>query len=262
MPDLTNPCLGGDVNIAAVASLFADESRGRILMTLNDCRELPASVIATEIGISATSCSNHLKKLLEARLITVRNLGRNRYYRLSNDDVGYALEALAALAPKFVVNSLKESTRAAALRSARACYDHMAGRFAVSVCQALIDAGAVYRTDGRTDLLRRDSDPLSAGGAPRDLYGISGTAGTEVLFMKLGVDIRELLYSPGRRPILRPCVDWSEQKHHFGGRLGAALLHAWVDLGWISRRPKTRALKVTERGRKQLDDILSVTIPV
>ncbi|GAB3298577.1 metalloregulator ArsR/SmtB family transcription factor [Epidermidibacterium keratini] len=250
----------GDVNISAVAGLFADESRSRILMALGDGRELPASVIAMEAGISAAGASNHLRKLLDAGLVRVREVGRHRYFRLANDHVGQVLEALAALAPSFTVSSFRESTRANALRAARSCYDHLAGRLAIVVCQGLLDSGAVQRTDGLHDLSRLQSDPLSAGGSPQSLYEVMRTPAAEKVFADLGLDLRDLVFETSRRPLLRPCVDWSEQAHHFGGRLGAALLHTWIDRGWIERRPANRSLKLLDQGKTGLSDALGVTV--
>jgi hypothetical protein len=45
------------------------------------------------------------------------------------------------------IRSLRESTSARPLRSARTCYDHLAGRLGVQVTQALVDRGALTPTD-------------------------------------------------------------------------------------------------------------------
>ena len=65
----------------------------------------------------------------------------------------------------------------------------------------------------------------------------------------LGIDC-----SPaGKRPFVRYCVDWSEQRHHLAGALGARLLDRLVDLHWIERRTAPRAVTVTEAGAAGLD---------
>ena len=49
--------VGGDVDIAAVATLFADGTRASILGALADGRALAASVLADEAGVSAPAAS-------------------------------------------------------------------------------------------------------------------------------------------------------------------------------------------------------------
>ena len=153
---------GGDVDIAAVAALFADRTRARMLVALSDGRALPASVLATEAGVSPQAASAQLSRLQAAGLLAVEQSGRHRYYRLATGQVSAILEALAQLAPAQPVRSLRQSTRAAALRSARACYDHLAGKLGVELTQALIDHRALTPTDGIPDARRRSGDRLSS----------------------------------------------------------------------------------------------------
>jgi len=46
-------------------------------------------------------------------------------------------------------------------------------------------------------------------------------SGTE-WFARLGIDTGEAMRA--RRTLCRPCMDWSERRHHLAGALGAALL--------------------------------------
>ena len=62
------------------------------------------------------------------------------------------IEALARLAPAAPVRSLRQGTRAQALRAARTCYDHLAGRLGVDLMAALIAAGHLTGGDGTIDL--------------------------------------------------------------------------------------------------------------
>ena len=64
---------------------------------------------------------------------------------------------------------------------------------------------------------------------------------------------------PTRRPLTRYCIDWSEQRPHLGGWLGAALLTRFVELGWVLRAPK-RVVKVTDEGWAALADQLGVGV--
>lgn len=53
-------------------------------------------------------------------------------------------------------------------------------------------------------------------------------------------------------------VDWSEQRHHLAGRLGAVLLTALLDVGWLRRAERSRAVMLTERGATELTDRLGL----
>src|SRR6516162_8234471 len=102
----------GDVDIASIGALVADPGRARILMALGDGHALPASVLADEAGVAASTASAHLAKLVRGQLLTVERHGRHRYYRLSGPAVGELLEVLARLAPPQAVRSLRQGTKA------------------------------------------------------------------------------------------------------------------------------------------------------
>src|SRR3954469_7346277 len=106
----------GDADVAAGASAIADRRRAAILLALLDGRELPASVLAGEAGVAPSTASEHLARLVDARLIAVEPNGRHRYYRLASREVAAMLEAIGNLAPALPVRSLREGSRAAALR--------------------------------------------------------------------------------------------------------------------------------------------------
>src|SRR3954463_8783026 len=123
----------GDADIAVPAALLGERGRARIMMALADGRALPASVLASEAGVAASTASEHLAKLLDAGLLAVEHHGRHRYFRIGDARVLPAGEARAQLARAPPVRWLKEGPRAEALRSARVCYDHMAGRLGVAI---------------------------------------------------------------------------------------------------------------------------------
>src|SRR6185503_15390704 len=174
----------GDADIAAVGALLGDRARTRILAALGDGRALAASQLAVEAGVAASTASEHLARLVDGGLLACERHGRHRYYRIAGPDVAGLLEAMARLAPPAPVASLREGTRAHALRVARTCYDHLGAR------------------DDRLSAFGRDVDyVLTARGA--------GALGD------LGVDLDGAAAS--RRPFVRYCVDWSEQRHHLAG---------------------------------------------
>src|SRR6202008_2421579 len=154
----------GDADIAALASLLADPARCKVLLALDDGRALPASVLADEAGVSRRTASSQIRQLTDAGLLTVETHGRNRYDRLAGSEVGELLEQLVRLAPPRPVRSLQEGTRAARLRSARTCSDHVAGRLGVAVMGNLLDRNALVGGDGRYDAHRDSHDALSKPG--------------------------------------------------------------------------------------------------
>lgn len=244
---------GGEPDIAGAATLFADPTRARVLMALVDGRALPASTLASEAGVSPQALSSQLARLLDAGYLEVERSGRYRYYRIANAQVVAAIEALAPLASVPPVTSLRQSTRAGALRVGRTCYDHLAGRLGTAVTQALIDRGALVPEDGICDNRRRDTDPLSSQ-LREHPYGLGDTS----VLADLGVPPERLEASVSRRPLLRFCLDWTEQRHHLAGRLGADLLSAFVDAGWIERTRGHRAVRVTPAGKTALRKRLGI----
>src|SRR5262245_62162701 len=154
----------GDSDLAAVGALIGEPARARILTTLGDGRELPASVLASEAGVAASTASAHLARLVDGGLVTVEARGRHRYFRLSGPGAGRATEPLAATAPPAPVRSLKDGTRAQAVRAARTCYDHLAGRLGVGLMGAMLERGILSGGDGHYDRARARDDRPSAYG--------------------------------------------------------------------------------------------------
>lgn len=242
----------GDADLAALGAVLAEPARARILLALADGRALPASVLAAEAGIAPSTASGHLGRLLDSGLLAVRQQGRHRYYELAGRQVGEMIEALARLAPAAPVRSLREGTRAHALRRARTCYDHLAGRLGVAVFGGLIEQGLVTGGDGRHHPEQARTDRLSAAG--RDLHyelTPSGAARLGELGVALPAD------GPGGIP-LRYCVDWTEQAHHLSGAVGRSLAAWMLEQGWLERLPRSRALRITPAGTQGLSDALGV----
>jgi DNA-binding transcriptional ArsR family regulator len=241
----------GDADIAAVAAVLADPGRCRVLAALGDGRALPASMLASEAGVAASTASEHLARLVGAGLLRVERHGRHRYFRLAGPDVADLLEALARLAPPAPVRSLREGTRAQALRLARTCYDHLAGRVGVALMDSLLDRG----------FLERDRDGEAPGGdrlaAPGRAIRYGLTEPGAAFLEEFGVDLAAL---PPRRPAVRYCVDWSEQRPHLAGAVGAALTGRLFDLGWIRRGERSRAVHLTDTGRAGFAEVFAVDI--
>jgi len=241
--------MGGDADISIPAALFGDPSRARVLLALSDGRALPASVLAAEAGVTASTVSEHLAKLCEAGMLNVERHGRHRYYRVASAQVVHALEALAQIAPQAPIRSLRQHTRARALRQSRLCYDHVAGRLGVALMRALIDSGALDGGDGIHHSERAPTDRLSAAGHDID-YRLTDHGAT--VLTELGVDLDAL--SARRRPLIRYCLDWTEQRHHLAGALGAALADRLFGLDWLRHTSQRRAVQLTDAGQAGLSD--------
>jgi DNA-binding transcriptional ArsR family regulator len=239
----------GDADLAALGAVLAEPARARILLALGDGRALAASVLASEAGVAPSTTSGHLNRLVKAGLLEVLPQGRHRYYRLAGAHVAELLEALARVAPAVPVRSLRQGTQAEALRSARTCYDHLAGRLGVAVFAALLDAGHVVGGDGRHDPEAATEDRLSAPGRDVD-YRLTQSGRAQLT--DLGVDVP-------RSDALRYCVDWSEQRHHLAGAAGRALAHRMLELRWIRRADTGRAVFLTDAGRRELPKALGVS---
>ena len=153
------------------------------------------------------------------------------------------LETLQRLAPVAPVRSLRQGTRAAALREARTCYDHVAGKLGVGIMAALLDKGYLVGGDGSYDPEADPSDVRAGFGHDVD-YALT-REGDEFL-AEFGVQ------PPPRRRLIRYCVDWSEQRHHLSGALGRGLLDRLLELDWIRRRDSSRAVRITDTGHEGL----------
>ena len=253
MRDVADLPARGDADIAAVASLLADPARCKVLLALDDGRALPASVLADEAGVSRSTASSHLGKLTDAGLLSVETHGRHRYYRLAGPEVGDLLEHLVRLAPSRPVRSLRDGTRAARLRSARTCYDHLAGRLGVEIMGSLLERKVLVGGDGRYHPRRDDHDALSS---PGHEITYELTEGGRDFLLGIGVEL-----PTGRRPLVRYCVDWTEQRHHLSGALGRAVLDRTLSAGWIKRVPRGRAVTVTRRGHTALAEAFGIDWP-
>ncbi len=206
--------------MATVAALLGDPARAHILTALLDGRALTAKELAFAAHVSPQTTSGHLARLAEAGLLAAEKQGRHRYFRLASPLVGQMLESVMAVAGP-------EPSRTGtwrggeALRTARTCYDHLAGRLGVALADSLAAAGHV--------MLTSDGGEVTEAG-----HAFLRDFGAEPV--------------PGRRVFCRPCLDWSERRPHIAGRLGAALATRCLDLGWIERQRNSRAVTITRAG--------------
>jgi DNA-binding transcriptional ArsR family regulator len=242
----------GDAALWRAAELIADRARSRILLALTSGRELSASMLAQEAGVSRPTASAHLKKLTDGGLIAVRAEGKGRHYRLAGPGVSAVLEQLMELAPPEPVTSLRASTRAAQLRRARSCYDHLAGRLGVGLMQGMLEQGFLRGGDGGFDHDGGGADRPAAYGRDVD-YQLTGSGRN--FLDRLGARL-----PGGRRPLIRYCVDWTETRHHLAGQLGRALRDHALAAGWVEPLPGTRALRITPDGAAAVKEIFGLLV--
>jgi DNA-binding transcriptional ArsR family regulator len=222
-----------------------------MLLALLDGRALAASVLAAEAGVAPSTASGHLRLLTEAGLLRVERHGRHRYYRLGGPEAARFLEAAAQVAPRRPVTSLREGTRAHALRTARTCYDHLAGRLGVEVMRSMLERGHLVGHDGTFDPATATADRLSSRGRDHD-YRLTDDG--RAFLAGFGVDVPA---GAGARY----CVDWSEQRHHLSGALGRRLLDRLLALGWVERRPGGRWLAVPPAGVEGFAEVFAIPEP-
>jgi DNA-binding transcriptional ArsR family regulator len=215
------------LDMAAVAALVGDPARANILCALMDGRAYAAGELAYAAHVSPQTASGHLAKLADAKLIASSPQGRHRYYRLAGPHIAAMLEsimAVAAAAPP----RCKPPRIADDMRTARMCYDHLAGKLGVALADTLQTRGFVaFGHDG----------------------GVVTNAG-EMFFAELGIDIAAA--RNGRRAFCRPCIDWSERRPHLAGAVGAALARHLFDRNWIARVRDKRVVTITPKGRLAL----------
>jgi DNA-binding transcriptional ArsR family regulator len=223
--------------IAEVAALIGDPARANILMALADGRALTATELALAAGVSPQTTSGHLAKLTEAHLLAVAAQGRHRYYRIAGPAVGHALESLMTLAVTGLAPKRLPSKQDDAIRAARTCYDHLAGRLGVALADRLIAAGYL---------------------APEDEQDFRVTKGGEKFLGGLGIDLDVVRRQ--RRAFARQCIDWSERRPHVAGALGAALADRFFERGWIARVRDGRAVTVTPAGKRGLRSVLDIRL--
>jgi DNA-binding transcriptional ArsR family regulator len=216
-------------NIAAVASLMGDRARASMLMCLMAGRSHTATELARAANVTKQTASSHLSKLVDARLLSVENVGRHRYFRLADHEVGTVLEHLTGLAQRVGAVHVESGPRDPAMRKARVCYDHLAGEMGVLVYDSLAQQG----------FLRTSVDGL-------DLT----ESGERFCSGSLGVDL--VAMRARRRPMCLACLDWSVRRHHLAGALGAAVLSRILALGWARPQKGTRTMIFSVVGERAL----------
>lgn len=181
---------------AHIASIIGERSRAIMLWNLTDGRAYTAGELAVCADISPQSASNHLTKMIDADLLTLEKQGRHRYYRLASPEVAYVVESMANLLPSNISSLKKEEVPKQGIEYARTCYDHLAGRAGVKITEALVENDILAIKENR--------------------YSV--TPNGVKWFNSIGIDTEKLQQK--NRSFAHQCLDRSERKHHWQGRLG------------------------------------------
>jgi DNA-binding transcriptional ArsR family regulator len=220
-----------------VAALVGDTARATMLGALMGGQALTGSELAFLARVSRTTASEHLTRLVEARLLIVTKKRRFNYYRIASPLVARMLESIKVVAALEVPPRHKpRSARDDALRLARTCYDHLAGFVAVAIADGLVARGFVVLGD--------DGGEVTETGAP--------------FLTDFGADLA--VPSHSRRIFCRPCLDWSERRYHVAGHVGAELCRCCLQRGWFARERDSRALRLTPAGEAGLHDTFGADV--
>jgi DNA-binding transcriptional ArsR family regulator len=224
-------------NMVEVAALVGDTARATMLGALMGGQALTGSELAFLAHVSRTTASEHLTKLVEARLLIVTRKRRFNYYRIASPLVARMLESIKVVAAlELPPRHQPRSARDAALRFARTCYDHLAGAVAVAIADALVARGFVVLGDDGGEVTETGARFLTD-------FGAALTA-----------------QSRSQRIFCRPCLDWSERRYHVAGHVGAELCRCCLQRGWFVRERDGRALRLTPAGEAGLRDAFGVDV--
>jgi DNA-binding transcriptional ArsR family regulator len=220
---------GTDRAVSSIAAAIGEPARARMLFGLMDGRARTSTELAVLADVSPSTASAHLNRLKAQRLVRVVVQGKHRYYNLDGANVAAALEALSVVAGGRCDTFVPRTPNR--LRTARTCYDHMAGTVGVSL-------------HDRFKALAW----LSAGSADDTTYDLTPTGAKA--FEALGIDLA--VTRALRRRFACACLDWSERRPHMGGALGAAFFTVALKRRWVIQELDSRVLTITKAGWREM----------
>ena len=123
-----------DAAASSIAAAIGEPARARMLYCLVDGQARTSTELAAIADVAPSTASVHLQRLKTVRLVKVFAQGKHRYYSLDGANVAAALEALSVLAGGSRDAVVPNTPHL--LRTARTCYDHIAG--ALGVCSTTV----------------------------------------------------------------------------------------------------------------------------
>ncbi|HEY1658969.1 MAG TPA: helix-turn-helix domain-containing protein [Candidatus Sulfotelmatobacter sp.] len=227
-----------DAAVSSIAAAIGEPARARMLYCLMDGHARTSTELSVVAGISPSTASVHLHRLKTNRLVKVFLQGKHRFYNLDNSQVAEALEGLSVLAGE-APNQFQPSTPSL-LRTARTCYDHIAGALGVALHDRFHELKWVSTIRGDKSVN----------------YGLT-REGVKMM-NAVGIDAGVIRLS--RRKFAFACLDWSERRPHIGGALGAALLQMALRRKWVLQELDSRALSITSLGRREMKNRFGVAV--
>lgn len=224
-----------DPRIALLKELV-DPLRLRVIDRLGHGGPATVSRLAAELEVSLPQLSNHLRRLRDAGLVSVRRSGRQAVYELADPGLQQLLPLLDSITGRVLAEAPPSDASVPRVAS-RTCYEHLGGEIGVAVYRGLRERDALRpRADGMVEL---------------------GPAAGET-FAALGVDVDAL--KPGRQRLAFECLDSTERVPHLAGALGDAVAEALVRRRWIRRKPGSRVIALTPSGSRGLRAALGIEL--
>jgi DNA-binding transcriptional ArsR family regulator len=211
--------------LVRLGGLLSEPARARMLLSLMDGRQRPATELAQLAGVTPQTASAHLRLLVDSGALRVAPQGRHRYYGLASDLWAETLEGMAAMdLPNLPQPPAPPTTPVA---QARLCYKHLAGRLGVAWAELL-----------------REREWLQG----EDLHFSLRPEGLAALRKHGLLDSAE----DPRRLAAKPCLDWTERRHHLAGPLANLLTQRMLERRWLIRARQARVLLPTVEGERGL----------
>jgi DNA-binding transcriptional ArsR family regulator len=223
-----------DPRIALLKDL-SEPIRLRVIDRLGHAGPASVSRLAAELDVPLPQLSNHLRRLRDGGLVSVRRSGRQVIYELADPGLQQLLPLLDSITGR-VLGQTASGAQPPQVPS-RTCYEHLGGAIGVAIYNALRERDALRpRPDGMVELGPSAAQTLGA----------------------LGVDVEAI--RPGRQRLAFECLDATERAPHLAGALGDALAQALIGRRWISRKQESRVIALTPSGRRGLSGALGLEL--
>jgi len=219
----------------AIDEYFKDSDSSKLLLALKNFRAFTALELSKMRGVNRQKTDEIINRMIGSNLLFVWGRRNRKYYRILNSEIADEINQLIIINP--LNFKLKErNIKCKSLTHSRSCCGHLAGKIGVDICQALIDNGFIQ--------------------SKNDEFTLTKT-GVE-FYNKLEINPNE--FKDNSKPIVSPCLDFSERRYHLSGEIGDAMLSRFLELKWFERIGKTRIVKPTSKGRAEIQKRLGIKI--
>lgn len=214
---------------------FKDPDSSKLLFALNDFQAFTASELSKMCGIDQQKVDEIIDRMIGSNLLFVWGRRSRKYYRILNQEIADEFNQFIE-SNKLNIKLKERIIKDKDLIQSRSCYGHLAGKTGVKICQALIDNGFIQSKD--------------------DQFTLTET-GVE-FYNELKINLSE--FQNKLKPIVKPCLDFSERRYHLSGEIGDAMFSRFLELKWFERIGKTRIVKPTSKGKIEIQKRLGIEI--